>query len=397
MKVFQLIRLARTVDLHYSAVDYTLRALPAQSIDDAPARKANIRRRLQKLIDQVGANDGEKERQDDQRRWWQRGGGVTPDALSTRREDGSLELLGTCPSCATKVPVTVPAWMATGGATNKKTDPSTWEELTVGAVVGLAVMIKQSPIPLIIGGFFSIIMQGVLYLDNRFFLHQRALLFLGGLIEALVVLDRELGILRRFGELAHKLWEIGISAMLAFAKGTSDLARLSTRRSSKLTLIRTAEGYQHPPQYHQQRSEAPLVPFSGSSSTSNLVGGPSSAPPPFYFSSSPSSSNLRSDSSSHNKRASWHGNSLAPPPSSSHAGSLKKAASTDGLYGASAAQAALGQQMQAGYERSLVGANGGQQPDSDGEGSSTTSGRKRNESWASSAAGKALSLVPGRR
>jgi hypothetical protein len=129
-----------TVDLHFSAVDYSLRALPENSFDDAPARKANIRRRLTKLSEQVGV---EPSGQPNDARWWQRTSSQD-HTMSRSNADGSLELLGTCPCCATKVPVHVPAWMSSG-ATQKKA-PSTYEELAVGAVVGLAVMIKQSPV-----------------------------------------------------------------------------------------------------------------------------------------------------------------------------------------------------------------------------------------------------------
>jgi hypothetical protein len=145
-----------------------------------------------------------------------------------------------------------------------------------------------------------------------------------------------------------------------------------------------AEGYQPPTQYAPQRQlPPPQLTAYPPATTAGAGSGISQAPPPSYFSQPAGvtrSASVTDLSSGHGKRASWHGNTLAPPERS-----LRRPASTDGLYGSSQAEAA---------------AAAAQQPDSDGEstGGGGASSRKRTESWASTAsnaAGKALSMVPG--
>ncbi|GAA99756.1 uncharacterized protein L969DRAFT_17370 [Mixia osmundae IAM 14324] len=242
------------VDCYFSGLDYYLNALPKLSAsgpgeDDLTlARKTALRHKVMKLLDKVGAEDVDEdaarvyaEQQEGAASgWWGprlrrisstsvlNGGRARPANLQANAQTGangstvirgdpalgtSTEIVTTC-HCGRRVSVKLPHWMTLPDDGM----PKTWQEAIIATFVAGAVFIKNSPLPYLIATFFATIIQLALYLNQRFMLQQRFVLFMSSCLEAMVQLDRDLHIHRAVGEVAHVLWEAGVKSAVAFAR-----------------------------------------------------------------------------------------------------------------------------------------------------------------------------------
>lgn len=151
-------------------------------------------------------------------------------ALAMTQNDGTVsgaiqpptELMAAC-ACGRKVTIRLPQWVldsarAEAAMANGEQLPKTWAEALIAASVGIAVLIKQSPLPYLISYVFSSLIGVLFFLDERFNLRSNIIMFMGDALEAFVELDKALGLHQAAGEAASVVWEAGIRAAVAFAR-----------------------------------------------------------------------------------------------------------------------------------------------------------------------------------
>ncbi|KPV77833.1 uncharacterized protein RHOBADRAFT_51635 [Rhodotorula graminis WP1] len=155
-----------------------------------------------------------------------------------------LHLSTNCTACGEPVAVEVPRWIlaAMEGAQQQRQHllsgpayredrgraaPSSsaveWRERVVAGAVGAAQAVKASPLPGLILAFLRTLFAFLLYLDERFSIHQRVAVALGMFLEGLVEIEREVGVMRGAGEALSIGWEATVKGIIAFAKaGAAD-------------------------------------------------------------------------------------------------------------------------------------------------------------------------------
>ncbi|BGP48786.1 hypothetical protein JCM10450v2_004662 [Rhodotorula kratochvilovae] len=154
-----------------------------------------------------------------------------------------LRLSTTCTACGEPVAVEVPRWIIAAmegaqhvsGAMHREErvrghgargdSAAEWREWVVQGVVNTARAVKASPIPGMILSCVQTLFAVLLYLDERFSIHQRIALMLGAFFEGLVEIEKEVGIMRSAGEALSIGWEATVKGVIAFAKaGAADTA-----------------------------------------------------------------------------------------------------------------------------------------------------------------------------
>ncbi|GAA5899024.1 hypothetical protein JCM8208_002979 [Rhodotorula glutinis] len=155
-----------------------------------------------------------------------------------------LHLSTHCTACGEPVVVEVPRWIlaAMEGAQQQQQHllsgpayredrgrgaPSSsgaeWRERVVSGAVGAAQAVNASPLPGLILTFLRTLFAFLLYLDERFSIHQRVAVALGMFLEGLVEIEREVGVMRGAGEALSIGWEATVKGIIAFAKaGAAD-------------------------------------------------------------------------------------------------------------------------------------------------------------------------------
>ncbi|GAA6045279.1 hypothetical protein JCM8097_004351, partial [Rhodosporidiobolus ruineniae] len=103
-------------------------------------------------------------------------------------------------------------------AKEERAAPSKARSSVVGAAVGLAKVVKASPIPGAIFSAFQAVLAFFLYLDLRLSLHQRFAAVLTAFFEGLVEIEREVGIMRHCGDWMSIGWEATVRGIIAFAR-----------------------------------------------------------------------------------------------------------------------------------------------------------------------------------
>ncbi|GAA5854414.1 hypothetical protein JCM9279_001038 [Rhodotorula babjevae] len=155
-----------------------------------------------------------------------------------------LHLTTNCTACGEPVAVEVPRWIlaAMEGAQQQRqhllsgpayredrgrgapsSSAAEWRERIVSGAVGAAQAVKASPLPGLILAFLRTLFAFLLYLDERFSIHQRIAVALGMFLEGLVEIEREVGVMKGAGEALSIGWEATVKGIIAFAKaGAAD-------------------------------------------------------------------------------------------------------------------------------------------------------------------------------
>lgn len=245
------------VDCYFSSLDYLISAFPLQTTSSSQTspHNARLRGKIHRLLEKVG-EEGDvifedvkgKKKGDDSSfvkrlRWWNgAGAGVISRWTTTGNKGGgkgegeagpsaehavagmmgakeATEVMTYC-QCGRKVSIFVPVPEPRPGSPsgdhqpNPLHDPSTpassqqttFATLLIAATVQIAIFIKNSPIPFFISYCLASLVRLALFLEWRFELRKNALWTMGAILEKMVEVEKELGILRWGAEIGYVIW-----------------------------------------------------------------------------------------------------------------------------------------------------------------------------------------------
>ncbi|SCZ87886.1 BZ3500_MvSof-1268-A1-R1_Chr2-3g05354 [Microbotryum saponariae] len=168
-------------------------------------------------------------------------------AVSASVPEAQLQLSTECPSCAHPVVLKVPSALLAaanvghhnrlgmeqyddgryfqqqvdhrgGRQLTEKDRREQWRAGVVGGAVRAAKAFKESRFPELLWRLFQFCVGIILWLDMTFHLRQRIMVVVWAVLEDLVKIEREVGILRNSGEAISVLWEAAVKGTIALAK-----------------------------------------------------------------------------------------------------------------------------------------------------------------------------------
>ncbi|KDE06388.1 hypothetical protein MVLG_03294 [Microbotryum lychnidis-dioicae p1A1 Lamole] len=168
-------------------------------------------------------------------------------AVSASVPEAQLQLSTECPSCAHPVVLKVPSALLAaanvghhnrlgieqyddprylqqqvdhrgGRQLTEKERREQWRAGVVGGAVRAAKAFKESRFPELLWRLFQFCVGIILWLDMTFHLRQRIMVVVWVVLEDLVKIEREVGILRNSGEAISVLWEAAVKGTIALAK-----------------------------------------------------------------------------------------------------------------------------------------------------------------------------------
>ncbi|SCV74877.1 BQ2448_7906 [Microbotryum intermedium] len=141
-----------------------------------------------------------------------------------------------------------------------------WRAGVVGGAVRAAKAFKESRFPEMLWRLFQFFVGLILWLDMTFHLRQRIMVVVWAVLEDLVKIEREVGILRNSGEAISVLWEAAVKGTIALAKSEDGPTATSATAPSPMPHSASSYGpnamgmYPFPTMGYHQPSSYPCSP-----------------------------------------------------------------------------------------------------------------------------------------